>query len=194
MRVRAGEELLTPILAPSFHSNHITIGCWAAITYGRRTSLVRLRQRTPDEGTSKRDRLGLNAQQYADEINEPFLIPYLLSLDVPLKQLQISEDNATPHEGAPNRALTAAYGTRRLYLPANSPDLNLIENVWHLLKGRLRKRFTLVEDRPHTEEQLWTAMEEEWEAIDQITIDSLLDSMPNRVTAVISANSEHTKW
>ena len=148
-------------MASSFRSNRITIGCWAAITYGSRTPLVGIRQCTPDERTSKRDRLGLNAQQYADEINEPFLIPYLLSLDVPLEQLQIGEDNATPHKGAPNRALMAAYSTRRLYPPANSPDLNLIGNVWHLLKGRLRKRFTLVEDRPHTEEQLWMAMEEE---------------------------------
>ena len=64
----------------------------------------------------------------------------------------------------------------------------------HLLKGRLWKRFTLVEDRPHTEEQLWMAIEEEWEAIAQITIDRLLDSMSNRVTAVISANGGHTKW
>ena len=161
VRVRAGEELLAANLGPSFRSNCITIGCWAAITYESRTPLVHVRQRTPDERTSKRDRLSLNAQQYADEINEPFLIPYLLSLDVPLEQLQIGEDNATPHKGAPNCALTAAYGTRRLYLPANSPDLNPIENVWHLLKGRLPKRFTFVEDRPHTEEQLWTAMEEE---------------------------------
>jgi len=116
-------------LAPSFRSNHITIGCWAAITYGSQTPLVCIQQSTPDERTSKPDRLGPNAQQYAHEINEPFLIPYLLSLDIPLEQLQIGEDNATPHKGAPNRVLTAAYGTRRLYLPANSPDLNLVTCV-----------------------------------------------------------------
>lgn len=45
----------------------------------------------------------------------------------------------------------------------------------------------------HTEEQLWMAIDEEWEAIDQITIDSLQDSMPNHVTAVISANGGHMK-
>ncbi|RPA93290.1 hypothetical protein L873DRAFT_1793721 [Choiromyces venosus 120613-1] len=33
-------------------------------------------------------------------------------------------------------------------------------------------------------------MEEEWEAIEQITLDKLLDSMPNRVEAVISADAK----
>ena len=37
-------------------------------------------------------------------------------------------------------------------------------------------------------------MVEEWEEIDQITLDSLLDSELNHVAAVISANGGHTKW
>jgi len=86
------------------------------------------------------------------------------------KQLQISEDNSGYYKCPLNHALPAVYDTWTLSLPANSPDLNPIENAWHLLKGQLWKRFTLVEDRPHTEEKLWTAMEEEWEVIDQIKL------------------------
>ncbi|RPA96938.1 hypothetical protein L873DRAFT_1845066 [Choiromyces venosus 120613-1] len=171
IRVRTGEELQRTNLAPTFRSGCIGIGCWAAITYESRTPLIHVRKRTPAKQTSKCDRLGLNAQQYASEINEPFLIPYLLSLNPPVHGLQ-------------------------LFLPANSPDLNPIENAWHLLKSRLRKRFShsSAEHQPHTKEELWTAMEEEWEAIEQITLDKLLDSMPNCVEAVISANGGHTKW
>ena len=63
-----------------------------------------------------------------------------------------------------------------------------------MFKGQLWKQFTLVDNRPHTEKQLWAAIVEEWEAIDQITLDSVLDSMLNHVAAVISANGRHTKW
>ena len=100
----------------------------------------------------------------------------------------------SPEASLSTSASRSIAGSIVFSLDRNKPVTNLIENVWHLLKGQLRKRFTLVEDRPHTEEDLWMAMEEEWEAIDQITIDRLLYSMPNRVTAVISANGGHTKW
>ncbi|RPB00637.1 hypothetical protein L873DRAFT_1736137 [Choiromyces venosus 120613-1] len=52
----------------------------------------------------------------------------------------------------------------------------------------------MAENQPHTVDQLWMIMQEEWEGIDQFTIDRFVDSMPDHVRAVISADGGHTKW
>ena len=62
-----------------------------------------------------------------------------------------------------------------------------------MLKSRLRKCFTKGEHRPHSADELWKALSEEWEAIDQHTIDRLIDSMPERLQSVIKAQGSHTK-
>ena len=74
--------------------------------------------------------------------------------------------------------------------PASSPDLNPIENVWRLLKARLRKRA----NRPHTSEAMKHAIQEEWEALRLEDYLHYIRSMPERVQAVIAARGGHTKW
>ena len=105
------------------------------------------------------------------------------------------EDNAPYHKGVLNKTITSSYGVRKLQFPANTPDLNPIENVSHIFKQRLRKRFAEDEQaRPHTEDALWEAMREEWDAIPQSTIDRLVDGMPRRIVAVVDSNGSHIKW
>jgi len=193
VRIRAGEEVLEKNLVPSFKSGRISVNCWAAIAYGSRTPLVRVRKRKPSERTSEQDRLGLNASQYATEIYDSHLIPFLFSLDKPIKRLRVIEDGAKYHQAGLNREISSAFGIQKLPLPANSPDLSPIENVWHIFKQRLRKRFSKIE-RPHSEDQLWEMMEAEWDAIDQEVIDRLIDSMPSRVQAIVNAGGSHIKW
>ena len=129
VRIRDGEEVLEKHLVPSFKSGRITVSCWAAITHGSRTPLIRVRKRKPTERTSKRDRLGLNSAQYATEIYDSHLIPFLFSLDKPIKRLRVLEDNAKWHGARPNQEVSLAFGVQKLPLPASSPDLNPIENV-----------------------------------------------------------------
>jgi len=170
------------------------VNWWAAIAYGSRTPLVRVRKRKPTERTTPRDHLGLNSTPYATEIYDFHLIPFLFSLDQPIKKLKVVEDNAKYHLACPNREISSAFGVQKLPLPANSPDLNPIENVWHIFKQRLRKRFSKnVDDRPHSEDELWAIMEEEWDAMDQRMIDRLIDSMPSRVQAIITSEGSHIK-
>jgi transposase len=57
-------------------------------------------------------------------------------------------------------------------MATHSPDLNLIENCWMILKRRLRKSVYEVERRPYSAEESFQAAKEEWEAIPQETIDN----------------------
>ena len=174
VRVRPGKELEEQNLAPSFKSRSVGVGFWAAIAYGRQTPLIRTRKRTPAEPVTPCDLFGTNATQYANEIYEPYLVPFLLSLDLPIQDILVMDDNVGYHRAGLNRVITSAYQISKEPLPPFSPDLNPIENVWHILKSRLRKRFTKGEHRPYSEDELLEALSEEWEAIDQGTIDRLI--------------------
>jgi transposase len=194
VRIRPGEELEEKNLKPSFKSGRTSIGVYAAIMKGGRTELILVRKRGEEERTSKRDRLGLNSHQYATEIHQPHLIPFIEGLDRPSDNIYLAADNASWHGGEENQKLQADCGYKKLPWPPNSPDLNPIENTWALLKRALTKRFSKLQRRPHSAVELFEAAKEEWNSIPQETLDAWINRMPERIQAVLDADGGHTKW
>jgi DDE superfamily endonuclease len=74
--------------------------------------------------------------------------------------------------------------------PASSPDLNPIENLWHILRSNIRKRKPLA----LTKAQLIVALKEEWVKLDMDLVNYLCDSMPRRLAAVIESKGGSTKY
>jgi hypothetical protein len=72
--------------------------------------------------------------------------------------------------------------------PANSPDLNPIENVW----GMLAQRVSYYELK--TLDQLRDAITAEWDKITYDEIQALIESVPNRYQSVIDANGGNTRY
>ena len=73
--------------------------------------------------------------------------------------------------------------------PAQSPDLNPIENLWRIIKREVAKKPVA-----RTVVELEKQVQEEWEAIPQETIQALIDSMPHRIAEVIAAHGGHTQY
>ena len=71
--------------------------------------------------------------------------------------------------------------------PAQSPDLNTIENLWMFLKKEIRKRCT----PPKTLSDLQAVIREEWEKIPLEIVQTLIESMQRRVKQVIKLKDLH---
>ncbi|GFT77044.1 hypothetical protein TNCV_1099271 [Trichonephila clavipes] len=69
--------------------------------------------------------------------------------------------------------------------PARSPDFSPIENVWSMVAERLTRHHTPVT----TDDAVWHHVEAAWASVPVHTIQSLFDSMPMRISAVITARS-----
>ncbi|KAJ8874491.1 hypothetical protein PR048_025351 [Dryococelus australis] len=89
------------------------------------------------------------------------------------------DDNARCHVSRATMQWYADNNVRRLDWPAQSPDLNPIEHLWDELDRRVMAR------------QAWPKsmewLQEEWRRIPVDVLQTLVESMPDRVVAVIAA-------
>ncbi len=80
------------------------------------------------------------------------------------------------------------HGVTVLDWPANSPDLNPIENLWGVVKRKMR------DTRPNNSDDLKAAIKGTWAPITPEQCHRLIDSMPRRIDAVIHAKGGPTKY
>ena len=100
----------------------------------------------------------------------------------------LMEDGASQHTSKFTKGWHAYYGMNKMVWPAQSPDLNPIENVWRLLKYRVGKRF------PTTDPQVRQYIEEEWTKMKLEDFVKYIREMHKRYVAVINAEGGTTKW
>jgi transposase len=74
--------------------------------------------------------------------------------------------------------------------PAQSPDMNPIENLWNIVDQKLRKRPV----KPTNVEELWTMVKEEWASIDKEVVRKLYLSMTSRIDALKKAKGGYTRY
>ena len=72
--------------------------------------------------------------------------------------------------------------------PAQSPDLNIIENLWSILKLRISKL------NPTSTDHLWHLCKSEWAKISNEEIERLYNSIPRRIASILKANGLNTKY
>ena len=99
------------------------------------------------------------------------------------------DDNASCHRSIRTKNWLRSKDIRTLPWPGNSPDLNPIENLWAILKEKVRKH------APNSETDLIAAIIKVWNHdIDHKIFQNLVDSMPKRIAEVIRANGGHSKY
>jgi hypothetical protein len=98
------------------------------------------------------------------------------------------QDNDPKHTAIINKGFLEDMNIPTLWWPAQSPDLNPIENLWSILDQRLKHRDV------NTAEQLFNVLQTAWEGLPVQLLEDLVDSMPRRCAAVIESKGWPTTY
>jgi len=99
----------------------------------------------------------------------------------------LAQDNSTSHEGFATPIIESQV-PYKLDWPSRSPDLNPIENLWRILKNKIRKR------QPQDLEQLERITLEEWYNIANHVIEHLCESFSNRIQKMMEAKGNKINY
>ena len=97
-------------------------------------------------------------------------------------------DNTTCHTCRLVKGWFKEGGITFMEWPAQSPDLNPIENLWDQLKTMVQ------EQNPTNVTELWSAVKAAWQGFPLDKLIILINSMPRRCKAVIKARGGATKY
>jgi len=142
----------------------------------------------------------VNSDLYID-ILQNNLLPYLDMLtNEGISDTIFQQDNASCHISKKTRdwfdKVTTEYGFSVMDWPPNSPDMNLIENLWAHIKIELYKRYpdtATLRGPPHIiRANLRERLLEVWWEIGEDVLNRLVDSMVDRIQALIDAKGWYT--
>lgn len=152
---RPHEKYDPECLIPTFKSGQDGIMVWECFTYNGLSPLVKLEGR-------------INAVAYIDVLDN-----HLLSLLDDLGDEEdyiFQEDNAPIHTARVTTEWKDDNNIETLPWPAQSPDLNPIENLWDELERQVQAHKPL----PKNQEELWSTLQEEWVKLKFINFKILL--------------------
>lgn len=171
LRLRRGEEMQHAL--PKMQMGGGSVMVWGMITSVGVGPLVRV------NGTMDQERY---IKLLGDHVYSNY--PSIFEADGLIYQ----DDNAPAHRALNVKSWKSDMNMNFMDWPAQSPDLNIIENVWGLLKKRLKGR------KFESEDELWDAIKLLWFKIPQEFIDKLYNSCPRRMEEVIKMKGRATKY
>lgn len=175
-RRRKGEHYLERNLKKTMKHGGGSLMVWGCITRWGTGRLVRV------DGIMDRF-------QYVNILKQG-LLGTLHDFDLDPNEIYFQQDGDSKHTSEHAMSWFESKGIDVLPWSGNSPDINIIEPAWNHLDKQVRKRKPL----PRNLDELWVALQEEWEKLDLKYIETLYDSIPRRLEAVKKAEGGYTKY
>lgn len=120
------------------------------------------------------------------DILKDVMLPYAEE-EMPLKW-RFQHDNDPKHTSQHCKTWLQQNGIEVLKWPAQSPDLNPIENLWEIVNTKINR------ENCTTKVALFEAIKVAWYSISADVIGNLISSMPKRCAAVIQSKGFATKY
>lgn len=157
---------------------------WAAVGLTQKTPLIFMRR------DSDAERNGYTGRSYLWTLDEG-LIPVYGPGQV------FQQDNARIHLAGPVTDWFEEHGIWVIDWPPHSPDLNPIEHVWKALKEKLYNLYPTLGQLRNNERDiaiLQARIREAWEQVDQVHIQRLVRSIPDRLRTCRRVQGWYTKY
>ena len=100
------------------------------------------------------------------------------------------DDGAAYHTSHKVTKYRYEVGLLRMDWPAQSSDLNPIENLWRIIKIRISARCHQI----HSVEAMKEAILNEWESLTEEDVRRCIESMPKRCQSVVKAKGGSIKY
>lgn len=149
---------------------------WGCFTWWNLGPLVKI-----DGIMKKEDYLSLLRDNLPDVVDECVY---------PVDEIVFQHDGDPKHTAIIVKKWLADQQFQTMQWPAQSPDLNPIENLWAIVKRMLSH----YERAPTNMAELWERVNTEWAKIPPQTIQNLVESMPKRIESVLANKGLWTKY
>jgi hypothetical protein len=191
-----GERLNQKYVKKTFKSAQVKVMVWACFTDERLGPMI-----ICDEG-------GISANKYEDILFDGLfsLIDDILAIPDNVNEVQIADentflfmqDNAKCHKANEVLEFLKENNIPVMDWPAQSPDLNPLENLWSEFKKCFHQRFSELFNYPtkslEAQYRYGEIMQEVWYSQGMEMVEVLIESMPRCCQAVIDANGGWTKY
>lgn len=132
----------------------------------------------------------MTSEIYVNQVLEPLGLPFFEEMIEERGYMIWMDDGAAYHTSKFTNKFCREASLLRMIWPAQSPDLNPIENLWRLIKIRISGR----RHRIRTVEEMKDAIKEEWGRLTEEDSRKCIESMHRRCKLVIKAKSGLIKY
>ena len=150
----------------------VKIMCWGAVSMHFKSKLIIVD-------------MTMNAERYIDVLQGCL---FQENSEFIKEEHIFQQDNAPCHTAKRVQSFFITNGITVLPWPANSPDLNPIENIWSILKQNVEKHSA------KTKAQLIGGIEKEWNKLSKDLIRKTIETMPKRLDEVIRNQGKNCSY